>query len=104
MSLRLFIAKLLKHKKNPPRQYISPYHLRGADGQHLMVMRARLARNPQEAQRLMERWQTDSARELIALVPVRRPTVYERLKPTLAAMLGETLTERKYFRQDNELV
>ena len=98
MTIIRIIKRIFVHKKNPPRQYISPYKLGGDDEQHLILMRARRARNPQEAARLMRLWNTDNARELIALLPVRRQSIYNRLRPTLAAMLGEVTSAKMYYQ------
>lgn len=70
-----------KRKFKPPlRTIISPYKLQQATEQERLLMLAGAARSPQDAQRLMERYDAQSAGEVIDCLPPRpRPTLRRRL-------------------------
>lgn len=62
-----------------PRQYIRSYEIRDAGIEEERLMKAGVARSPQEARRMMEHYGVSRAYDLLPLLPARQIKWYRKL-------------------------
>jgi hypothetical protein len=70
-----------------PRQFISPYDIREATEEQLLIMKAIKARSPEEAQRLLDKHDAANVYDLIAKLEREKPSFWQRVKGRAVTLL-----------------
>lgn len=91
-----------KRFRRPPNTIISPYLMMEANEQQRLLMRAGVARSPQDATALMRHYRVKTAQEVIDKIPPRRSRgVFYRFILLIRRIEGHD-TRDLYKRSGNE--
>jgi hypothetical protein len=92
-----------KQFKPALRAIISPYDMQEATEQQRLLMLAHVARSPQDAQALLNRYKAQNAQEVLSQLPPRkRRSLKRRFILLMRRIEGHDPTD-PYYRDDNEI-